>query len=99
MISLSSAHGLRIRGAKGPAPWGLDEVDESRRVVDRVLVLLRGAGIAVRIFHDDKSTNQSANLTAITSWHLQRAADLHASLHFNAYKVTDAPRGTEVLHR
>src|SRR5262245_18390082 len=95
-LSISSAHALRVRGAKG----FIDEVDESRRVVDRVMALLRGvAGVTVRTFHDNVSTTQSGNLTAIRNWHRQRANDRHISIHFNAFKTTDAARGTEVLHR
>lgn len=101
-ISISSAHGLRVRGAKGPSPWGLDEVDESRRVTDRVAELLRGvSGVNIRAFHDDKSGSVGSNLAAINSFHGQRANDRHVSVHFNAHSRagTDRPIGTEVCHR
>lgn len=95
-IALSSAHGLRIRGAKG----FLDEVDESRKVVATVTNLLRGAGVTVRgPFNDDKSTTVAANISAIVNWHNGQKRDRDVSVHFNAFKTTTAPRGTECLHR
>ena len=33
-----SGHGKYIRGAEGPEPWGLDEVDEARKVVMKWLL-------------------------------------------------------------
>ena len=35
-IVISAGHGKHIRGAVGPAPWGLDEFDENCRVVTKV---------------------------------------------------------------
>ena len=34
-VVISSGHGLKIRGAAGPSPWGLDEVNEARKVVEQ----------------------------------------------------------------
>ena len=48
-ITISSGHGLLVRGASGY----LDEVDEARRVVDRVADILRKAGDDVNGYHDD----------------------------------------------
>lgn len=95
-LVISSAHGLKVRGAKG----FLDEVDESRRVVDRVAHLLRGAGVGVNVFHDNTSTTVSANLNAIVNHHNSRKRDRCASIHFNAFQPnTIGPRGTECLHK
>lgn len=94
-ICLSSGHGLHVRGASGV----LDEVNESRRVVNRVAELLRAAGVTVHVFHDDASRNVSANLNAIVAFHNGRTRDRDVSCHFNAFSPTDNPRGTEVLHR
>lgn len=98
-IAISSAHGRLVRGARGPAPWGLDEVNESRRIVNRVVELLRSAGVSVSHFHDETSTTVTANLNAITAWHNSRQRTVDVSVHLNAFEPTDSPRGTEVLHK
>jgi len=91
-IALSSGHGLKIRGARGnPVPPQLDEVDQARRVVDRVAELL-----GCPKFHDDVSTTQSDNLNRITSWHNKQTRELDVSTHFNAYN--GSAQGTEVLY-
>lgn len=92
-IAISSGHGTRIRGAKG----FLDEVDENRRVTDRVAVLLRSVGHTVHVYHDTTSKSVAANLSAIVNWHNSRKRDRDVSVHFNAFQTTNAPRGTEVL--
>lgn len=98
-IAISSGHGKYIRGARGaPVPPQLDEVDEARRVVDRVAELWKGAGVGVKVFHDNTSTTQSQNLSAITNWHNAQARDYDVSVHFNAYKNTGSPMGVEVLY-
>jgi N-acetylmuramoyl-L-alanine amidase len=100
-IAISSAHSQFVRGASGPAPWGLDEVDESRRVVNRVAELVRQAGGTAHTFHDMTSRTQASNISAIIKWHrgLGPQRDRDVSVHFNAYKVTLVGRGVEVLHR
>lgn len=98
-IVISSGHGLHIRGASGPEPWGLDEVNEARRVVDKVADYLRLLDVDVTVFHDDVSTGQQENLERITDFHnAQGPHDLDISVHFNAYEVTENPRGTEVWY-
>lgn len=88
-IVMSSGHGKYIRGAAGPAPWGIDEVDEARRVVERVAGELERSGVSVTTFHDDTSTTQDQNLKRIVSFHnSQPTHDLDVSVHFNAYQVT-----------
>lgn len=93
-IAISSAHGLKIRGAKGY----LDEVNESRRVVTDVVKYLKAAGVTVMRFDDDKSTTQSANLRAIVSWHNAQKRELDVSIHFNAFKTQTKAVGTECLY-
>lgn len=93
-IVISSGHGKYIRGASGY----LDEVDEARRVVDRVATLLEGLDIGVVTFHDDISTTQSENLNRIVSFHNSQTRDLDVSVHFNAYQTTSKPMGCEVLY-
>lgn len=99
-VALSSAHGKLVRGAKGPAPWGLDEVDESRRIVAEVARILATNGVMVRTFNDDSSRTVNANLNAIVSWHQRQTRDFDVSVHLNAFEpTTTIPRGVEVLHR
>lgn len=93
-VVISSGHGKLVRGASGV----LDEVDEARKVVDRVAEELRERGVNVAVFHDDTSTSQSQNLNAITTYHNQQTRDLDISVHFNAYVETSKPMGTEVLY-
>ena len=90
-IVMSSGHGKKIRGASGY----LDEVDEARRVVNRIKELLPD----ITTYHDDISTSQSENLNRITDFHnAQGKHDLDVSVHFNAYETTSKPMGTECLY-
>src|SRR6516165_11927266 len=100
-IVISSGHGKYVRGAEGPAPWGLDEVNEARRVVAEVADLLTVDGYDVSQLHDDVSKNQSDNLHWIVSHHNAFAAKdrLDVSIHFNVYVADpDIGRGTECLY-
>src|SRR5215469_11775442 len=100
-IVISSGHGLKIRGAAGPQPWGLDEVDEARRVVAEVADWLTINGYNVSQVHDDVSTNQSDNLHYLVREHNKFAAEdrLDVSIHFNAYIADpNIGRGTECLY-
>jgi len=91
---ISSGHGKLIRGASGC----LDEVNEARRVVDRVAELLRSINEPVKVFHDNSSTSQSQNLSTIVNYHNSQSRDFDISVHFNAYQTTSKPMGTEVLY-
>jgi N-acetylmuramoyl-L-alanine amidase len=93
-LVISSGHGKHIRGASGY----LDEVDEARRVVERVAGLLRNAGEDVTTFHDDVSTSQDENLHRIVDFHNSKTRDLDISVHFNAYETTNKEMGTECLY-
>jgi N-acetylmuramoyl-L-alanine amidase len=96
-IALSSGHGKHIRGARGnPVPPQLDEVDQARRVVDRVAELLKKTSVGIVTFHDDTSTSQNQNLNTIVNWHNKQTRDYDVSCHFNAYNHT--AHGTEVLY-
>lgn len=98
-VVISSGHGLYVRGAAGPKPWGLDEVNEARRVVEAVAEYLNDADVDCVTFHDDVSKTQADNLDRIVDFHNgQGAHELDVSVHFNAYEVTDGERGTEVLY-
>jgi N-acetylmuramoyl-L-alanine amidase len=95
MIMISSGHGLFVRGASHPD--GLDEVDEARRVVDRLQEIL---GDVCKIFHDDTSNSQDENLHTIVSAHNKHpaAGRTDVSVHFNAYTYTEGGRGVEVCY-
>jgi len=103
-IVISSGHGLYIRGASSsPRPPYLDEVDEARRVVNRVAELWKQSGVGVDVFHDNTSTTQNANLNAIVNYHNSRTRDRDVSVHFNAYQKYSAAQkpngmGTECLY-
>jgi N-acetylmuramoyl-L-alanine amidase len=96
-IVISSGHGKYIRGASCPPP-GLDEVDEARKVVDKVAELWRDNGVDVDVFHDNTSTSQNQNLNAIVNYHNSKSRDYDVSVHFNAYNKTNNPMGVEVLY-
>jgi N-acetylmuramoyl-L-alanine amidase len=93
-IVISSGHGKLVRGASDY----IDEVDEARRVVNRVASYLNNVGVGVEVFHDDVSTTQDANLNRIVNFHNSKQRDLDVSVHFNAYETTSSPMGTECLY-
>ena len=93
-IAISSGHGKNIAGAVGI----LSEVEEARKVVERVAELLKARGVEVTVFHDNTSTTQSQNLDWIVSHHNGCERDLDVSVHFNGYEPTDRPMGCEVLY-
>jgi N-acetylmuramoyl-L-alanine amidase len=96
-IVISSGHGKYIRGARGnPVPPQLDEVDQARRVTDKVAEYLQAGGVSVKVFHDNKSTSQNANLNAIVNYHNAQSRDLDVSVHFNAYN--HKAHGCEVFY-
>ena len=86
-LVISSGHGKYVRGASGI----IDEVDEARRVVNRLAELIPNAVI----FHDDVSTTQDENLERIVAFHNSQTRDLDVSVHFNAFEQTASPKGTE----
>jgi N-acetylmuramoyl-L-alanine amidase len=80
-IVISSGHGKYVRGASGV----FDEVDEARRVVEHLADELIARGVAVEVFHDDTSKDQSTNLHTIVAAHDSHERDLDVSVHFNAF--------------
>ena len=96
-ICISSGHGKYIRGAiRLAVPPQLDEVNEARRVVERIADFVKDTGISVETFHDDTSHDQSTNLHTITNWHNSKSRDLDVSVHFNAFD--HSAHGCEVLY-
>jgi N-acetylmuramoyl-L-alanine amidase len=101
-VCISAGHAEDVQGAVGPSPWGLNEVDEARRVVTKTAEYLRQAGIEAETWWDDVSESQAENLDRIVAWHNNAARGEHqldCSIHFNAYQVTTTkPMGCECLH-
>lgn len=87
-INVHGGHSLKCRGASGY----LDEVNEDRKVKNRVIEMLRANGHTVYDCTDDKSTSQNANLRAIVNKCNSHSVDLDVSIHLNAGGGT----GTEV---
>jgi N-acetylmuramoyl-L-alanine amidase len=96
-LAISSGHSTKCQGAVGPDPWGLNEVAEATRVVDRVTEYLRSVGVEVAVLHDTTSTSSSQNLERIVSWHAEQACEFNLSIHFNAFGPIEGCRGVEVL--
>lgn len=93
-IVISSGHGKYIRGASGY----LDEVDEARKVVNRVAEIWNSGNVQATVFHDDISDDQNENLNRIVNFHNGQTRDVDVSVHFNAYVTTSNPMGTEVWY-
>jgi len=98
-IVISAGHGKYVQGASGPSPWGLNEVDEARRVVIHTAELMRASGVDTLTFFDDVSRTQNENLKRIVDYHnAQGSHDLDVSVHFNANVTTSTPMGSECLY-
>jgi hypothetical protein len=93
-IVISSGHGKYVRGASGI----LDEVNEARKVTERLAKELRDRDVDVKTFHDNTSTSQNENLNAIVNYHNAQDRELDISVHFNAYEQVSKPMGCEVLY-
>ena len=93
-IAISSGHGKHVQGADEY----MNEVEQARRVVEHVAEELEAAGVECFVFHDNSSTTQDENLQAIVAFHNSQNRDYDVSVHFNAYKPTSAPMGTEVCY-
>lgn len=87
-INVHGGHSLKCRGASGY----LDEVNEDRKVKNRVIELLRANGHTVYDCTDDNGATQNANLKAIVNKCNSHSVDLDVSIHLNAGGGT----GTEV---
>lgn len=87
---ISSGHSLDVRGAAG----FIEEVNEARAVVKRVVKYLKELGETVYEFHDDTSKTQNENLRTIVKFHNSKTRKRDWSVHFNA----GGGEGTEVLH-
>lgn len=96
-VVISSGHGLHVRGARGI----IDEVDEARKVTNRVGEILRAAGVWVSVFHENNARTVSDNVGAIVRHHNSQTRDVDVSIHFNSTAagiIEDRAIGVEVLH-
>lgn len=77
--NVHGGHSLKCRGASDL----LDEVNEDRKVKNKLIELLRANGDTVYDCTDDYSTTQRANLSAIVSMCNAHNVDLDISIHLN----------------
>lgn len=87
-VNVHGGHSLKCRGASGL----LDEVNEDRKVKNKVIELLRANGHTVYDCTDDVGATQNANLRNIVNKCNAHKVDLDISIHLNAGGGT----GTEV---
>ena len=87
-FNVHGGHSLKCRGASGY----LDEVNEDRKVKNRVIELLRANGHTVYDCTDDVGATQNANLRNIVNKCNAHKVNLDVSIHLNAGGGT----GTEV---
>ena len=78
--NIHGGHSLKCRGASK----FLDEVDENRKVKNKVIELLRNEGHTVYDCTDDLGTTQSKNLRNIVEKCNENKVDLDVSIHLNA---------------
>lgn len=91
MKVVSSGHGLKVRGASSKY---MDEVDQARRVVNRVEQLCKEMGDPIITFHENVATTVNGNLSNIVSFHNSKNRTLDVSIHFNSFNGTAS--GVEV---
>lgn len=93
-VAISSGHGKHVQGAVGI----INEVEQARRVTNKVAEELNNRGVDVFVFHDDTSKNQGQNLQTIVDAHNGQVRDVDISVHFNAFEQREGPVGTEVWY-
>lgn len=93
-ITISSGHGKFVSGASGY----LNEVEEARRVTDRVAKHLEQLGCLSEKFHENTAKNKTDNLNNIIKFHNTTNRDLDFSVHFNAHSTTSKDMGVEVCY-
>ena len=92
-VNISSGHSINCQGAVDI----INEVTESKKVVDRVYDIIKASGKACYKYHDTSSSS-SQNLVNIVNWHNGFKDGVDVSIHFNAYTHTDKAMGTEVCY-
>lgn len=93
-ITISSGHAKYVAGAFGI----VKEVEQARKLVDRITSILKGV-MPVQVFHDDVSRTQKDNLNRIVAFHNRTGSKYHYSMHLNSSGNTTAnDMGVEVLY-
>lgn len=93
-IAISSGHSTYVAGATGL----VKEVEQARKIVDRIEVLLRGT-MPVTKFHDNVSRTQTENIQRIVTFHNAANRQCDYSIHLNSSSVTtNDALGVEVLY-
>lgn len=92
-VNISSGHSINCQGAADI----INEVEEARKVVDRVYQIIKDSGKACYKYHDT-SSDEDINLSNIVNWHNGFKDGIDVSLHFNASKKTTKPVGVEVWY-
>ena len=80
VYNVHGGHSLKCRGVSDL----LDEVDEDRKVKNKLIELLRANGDTVYDCTDDYGTTQGANLSSIVSKCNAHNVDLDISIHLNS---------------
>lgn len=90
IIGIDKGHAIKgVRGASGL----LDEVNENRKVGNRLIEMLKAAGHKVVDCSVDESSNVNAQLRGIVEKANKQHLDIFVSLHFNS----GGGRGTETF--
>lgn len=89
IYNVHGGHSLQCRGASG----FLDEVNEDRKVKNKVIELLRAAGHTVYDCTDDAGRTQGQNLNSIKNKCNVHNVDLDISIHLNSGR--NDPSGDE----
>lgn len=92
--TISSGHGKYVSGAS----CYINEVEEARKVVDKVSEILKELNESPNIYHDNTSKDKTTNVNTIVKYHNSTNRDKDISIHFNACNKTDNPVGVEVLY-
>lgn len=87
--NVHGGHSLKCRGVSDL----LDEVDEDRKVKNKLIELLRADGNTVYDCTDDYSTTQRANISSIVSKCNAHNVDLDISIHLNSARNDRAGDG------
>ncbi|MGG2085354.1 N-acetylmuramoyl-L-alanine amidase [Lysinibacillus pakistanensis] len=96
-IIISAGHGTHVAGTSGN---GMTEVEEARKVSNRVVEILKENGLVAGFYYDDVSTTQNANLTHLVNYHNKQTRKLDVSVHFNSSgTATSSGIGTEVYYK
>ena len=90
--TISSGHGKYVPGASG----FLNEVEEARRVTDRVAKYLEQLDCLAAKFHENVAKNKTDNLNNIWKFHNTTKRNLDFSVHFNAHAKTTEDMGCRV---